>query len=166
MTMMNWSKISNLENSLQEFLSSKVTSTSLSTADELGNTVTPQVRVAKKVDADWSLPVIQLSCSKRMADRSAIGSNQRKETFLVIIDIRACYEGQQKDLAVWVADQINDGFVYIQYTKNGNSYSKVTKGYVDVDFVSDQEVVADEDADKFDQYRWRLSINCNIDLTS
>lgn len=156
----------NLENSLYEFLSGKVTSESLTVIGNDGSTITPQIKIGWQLDSTWTLPVISLYVDSTIRDRAFVGNNRRIEEFLIIIDIRALNDGMQKNLTRWVMEQINDGFIFYEYTPAGASPTKSEAGYVTVDFVSNIAVRLGEDANEADKYRQNVTISAMIGLTS
>ena len=81
-------------------------------------------------------------------------------SFQVIIDIRTLLPGQESNLADWVEAQINDGITIYDYTPNSlnpESPSKVILGYGRVDFISSLPVLGYDDADQYDQNRYRIT---------
>lgn len=156
---------SNLEFSLYDHINSALISENIKVSDDTGAEIPVNVTVGMAVNKDWDLPIIQVFFDSKTAPRLSIGSNKRLKEFLVIIDIRALLQGQQKDIAEWVATTINDGFTFYEYTRNTSDPDNPTKvdiGLVSVDFVSDQGIDLGENADLFDKYRWRITIACTI----
>lgn len=155
----------NLENSLYDFLSAKITSESLTVIGENGDTVTPTLTLGWKFNSEWSLPVISLYVDSTNPVRSFVGNNRRIETFLIIVDIRALNDGMQKNLTRWVIDKINDGFPFYEYTPAGNNPTKTQTGYVTVDFNTNNIVRLGDDSALADKYRQNLSISAFITTT-
>jgi hypothetical protein len=159
---LTWAISTNIENSLIELLRSEVSSHSLQLFDVNGVAKTVNVYAGRELNNDWNLPLIQVYLdSKPDANRLEIGSNIRLRSFQLIIDIRTLLPGQETNLADWVEEKINDGITIYDYTPNSanpESPVKVILGHGRVDFISSLPVLSYDDADKFDQNRYRITI--------
>lgn len=156
--MLSWGFYRNLENSLKDFLTTEISSDSVTDID--GNVI--PVRVGRKEDSNWTLPCISIYIESETATRLEIGSNVRDDRQLVIIDIFATDEGERLDLAKWVTDTINNGFRYYSYTpniSNPSSPTKVAGSLVHVDFLTNGRVNLGQNIDEFDSHRHKISIN-------
>jgi len=148
---MAWGLYRNLEASLVDFLTTKKTTDGL----------TVDIRVGRK-EASWTLPCISLYHDKTTQPRGFVGSNQRLETYLMIIDIFATNEAERLDLARWLEVAINDGCTYYTYTSSEstpNSPTKVAGGLINVDFVTNTRVGLGQNVNLEDAHRHRISIN-------
>jgi hypothetical protein len=156
-----WDEISNIENSLIEFLRNEVTASSLQMLDKNGVAKTVNVYAGRNL-GNWDMPLIQVYCdSTPDANRLEIGSNIRLRSRQMIVDVRTFMPGQETALGSWVEEKINNGFTVYDYTPNSsNSESpvKVILGHGRVDFISSMPVLSYDDADVFDQNRYRISI--------
>lgn len=162
---LDWKNHSNIEFSLYKFINDSVTSDNLQVIDEEGNAIDVNVVVGKNWSKNWSLPIIQIYLTSQTATRLSIGSNKRQRDPLLTIDIRGLMPGQEKDLATYIIEIINNGFPFIQFAKNTgdpDSPLETNKGTVSIDFVTDSEVISQEDDDLIDKYRWRITINCQV----
>jgi hypothetical protein len=159
---LTWELSSCIENSLIEFLRNEVTTHSLQLLDVNGVAKTVNVYAGRELNNDWNLPLVQVYIdSKPDANRLEIGSNKRLRSFQVIIDIRTLLPGQETNLADWVEEHINNGITVYDYTPNSSNPdvpSKVILGHGRVDFVTSMPVPSYDDADKFDQNRYRITI--------
>jgi hypothetical protein len=159
---LTWQIAANIENSIIEFLRDKVHNQSLQLLDSNGVAKNVNVYAGREVNTNWHLPLIQVYLdSKPDVQRLAIGSNKRLRSWQVIIDIRTLMSGQESNVADWVEDVINDGFTVYDYTPNSINPeipAKVELGFGRVDFVSSLPVPDFDDADKFDQNRYRITI--------
>jgi hypothetical protein len=159
---LTWELSSNIENSLIEFLRDKVAINSLQVLDQNGVAKTVNVYAGRELNNNWNLPLIQVYIdSKPDANRLEIGSNKRLRSFQMILDIRTILPGQETNLADWVECIINDGFTVYDYTPNSLNPeipSKVILGHGRVDFVTSLPVPGYDDADKYDQNRYRITI--------
>jgi len=155
-----WDEISNIENSLLEFLRNTITSSSLQMLDQNG--------VAKNVNAylgrnlgNWNMPLIQIYCdSTPDANRLEIGSNKRLRSRQMIIEIRTLLPGQETALGSWVEEKINNGVTIYDYTPNSLNPEVPAKsilGHGRVDFISSLPVLGYDDADVYDQNRYRIT---------
>ena len=156
--MLAWQTQRNIEMSLKDFLTAQVTADGVTGYDN----VDVPVRVARKVDADWTLPCITAYVDSKSAPRAEVGSNNRLDTHLIIIDIYAVDEGQRQDLADWLEGAINDGFRYYAYTPSVGTPlvpTKVAGGLVEVNFVTNARVGLGQNVDPEDAHRHRISIN-------
>ena len=156
--MLSWQLYRNIENSLADFLTAQITADNVT--DINGNAVS--LRVSRKVNKNWTLPCITLYFESETAVRAFVGSNQRDDRQLLILDIFATNEGERLDLAKWLTDTINDGWRYYSYTANPanpDSPTKVAGGWVNVDFETNGRVDLGQDVDQFDAHRHRISIN-------
>lgn len=161
MTILYNQTITNLENSLFEFIDGEIQTASLQVIKE-GKPQDVIARVGSKVDRDWSLPVIQLYYDSKTAPRLELGSNKRLKQHLMIIDVRADNGFNRDNISDWVEEIVNDGFPLYQYTANGATPIKTLLGQVSFEFVNIQRVNFGEDVDLYDKYRSRISINCYI----
>lgn len=159
---LTWELSANIENSLIEFLRDEVATHSLQLLDVNGVEKTVNVYAGRELNNEWNLPLIQLYLdSKPDASRLEIGSNKRLRSFQVIIDIRTLLPGQETNLADWVEEQINNGITIYDYTPNSSnteSPTKVILGHGRVDFISSLPVLGYDDADVYDQNRYRITI--------
>lgn len=159
---LTWQIGTEIEASLIEFLQAAITSASLQLLDQNGTAQTVNVYAGKVVKSDWSLPLIQIDMdSEPDLNRLEIGSNTRLKSRLIIIDVRTLLPGQEKNLADWVEETINDGFTVYSYTPNSSnpeSPVKVVLGHGRVDFISSVQPPSFDDADVYDQNRWRITI--------
>lgn len=159
---LTWQIAANIENSIIEFLRDKVHNQSLQLLDCNGVAQNVNVYAGRELNNNWNLPLIQIYLdSKPDVQRLAIGSNKRLRSWQVIIDIRTLLPGQESNVADWVEDVINDGFTVYDYTPNSANPeipAKVELGFGRVDFVSSLPVPEFDDADKFDQNRYRITI--------
>ena len=162
MTILHWQIGTNIENSIIEFLRDKVTAQSLQLLDVNGVAKTVNVYAGRELNNEWNLPLIQLYLdSKPDANRLEIGSNKRLRSFQIIIDIRTFLPGQESNLADWVEEQINDGITIYDYTPNSSNPEapvKVILGHGRIDFITSMLVPGYDDADQYDQNRYRLTI--------
>ena len=162
MSILTWQIGANIENSLIEFLRNEVTTHSLQLLDGNGVAKTVNVYAGRELNNEWNLPLIQIYIdSKPDANRLEIGSNKRLRSFQVIIDIRTLLPGQETNLADWVEEQINNGITIYDYTPNLSNPDSPTKTVLHhgrVDFITSLPVLSYDDADKYDQNRYRITI--------
>lgn len=156
-----WDEISNIENSIIEFLRNEIATSSLQMLDQNGVAKTVNVYAGRNL-GNWDMPLIQVyyDSSPDLA-RLEIGSNTRLKSRLIIIEIRTLLPGQETALGSWVKETINDGFTVYSYTPNSlnpDSPVKAILGHGRVDFVSSVQVPPFDDADVYDKNRWRITI--------
>lgn len=155
--MLAWQTYRCIENSLKDFLTTKVSDDSVTDI----NGVAVPIRVGRKEDNDWTLPCITFYLDNETAERAFVGSNQRLNSYLIIIDIFATNEGERLDLAQWLKDTINDGFRYYTYTPSAstpNVPTKVAGGLVNINFLTNSRVALGQNVDKEDAHRHRISV--------
>ena len=155
--MLSWQLYRNEENSLRDFLTTEISNDGIT--DINGNAI--PVRVGRKEDDNWTLPCIAVYFESETAPRFEIGSNNRDDRQLMIIDIFATDEGERVDLAKWVTDTINDGFRYYTYTVNQStpeSPDKVAGALLNVDFLTNGRVNLGQNVDQFDAHRHQITI--------
>lgn len=161
---LTWQISSDIENSLIDFLRSAITSQSLQVLGENGVAKTVNVYAGREVNNAWNLPLIQVYLdSKPDANRLEIGSNKRLRSFQMIFDIRTIFPGQESNIADWVEATVNNGVPIYAYSPNVSNLDSPTKtpySYGRVDFVTSLPVPSFDDADKFDQNRYRIT--CKI----
>jgi len=159
---LTWELAANIENSLIEFLRNEVTNNSLQMLDQNGTAQTVNVYAGRQVNNNWNLPLIQIYLDQKPdLSRLEMGSNIRLKSHQIVIEIRTLLPGQETNLADWIETAINDGFPVYDYTPNSSNPDNPAKsllGYGRVDFVTSLPVPAFDDADKFDQNRYRLTI--------
>ena len=152
----------NLENSLQYFLETQVSGT---TVFYKGKEETIDVRVGNAPQDSWTMPNISVYYDTRNATRGFVGNNKRLKTYLMIIDVRALDDGMRSDLSEWVADTINDGFDVYDYTPaagDPENPTKVLSGKASVDFVTDNPIRNTENSNMFEKYKQNISVNITI----
>lgn len=158
---LTWQVTSNIENSIIDFLRTEIQNDSLTLLDANGVAKTISVYAGREVNQAWNLPLIQVYLdSKPDLGRLEIGSNLRLKSWLIIFDIRTILAGQETNLADWVESVINDGVDYYIYTPNPSnlsSPSKTIKGHMHIDFITSNLVPSYDNADIYDQNRYRIS---------
>lgn len=155
--MATWRLYRNLENSLKDFLDTKISDDSL-TGDN-GNTV--QVYIGKDNKDTWQFPSISVYMDSETLERFEIGSNLRQNQELIIIDIYATNEGERLDLAKWLVDTINNGWTYYTYSvneSNPESPTKVAGGLVNINFNSNGRIALIQNVSEIDAHRHRVSL--------
>lgn len=160
---LEWKESRNLENSLAEFLQSKIATESLQVFFG-GNSLPIGVRVGFPEDDTWKLPVISVFVSSKNAPRFLVGTNKRAKTRLMIIQIRGLDDGMRQDLAEWVSDTINEGFPYYEYEPSEstpNTPTKTLAGTVALTFVTDAPARL-SNVDDFDKFLHNISIETEI----
>lgn len=165
MGVLTWEPQANIENSIKVFIDAQIASESLQLLDQDGEAKTVTCEVGQKVNDDWDLPIIQVYTDSKNSPRLEMGSNNRDKDFLVIIECRTLLSGQQRNLADWVEDAINDGMVYYEYSVTVGDPSNPTataSGRISIDFVSSNPVALADDVDLFDKYRYRTTIRCSL----
>lgn len=156
--MLNWGLYRSLENSLKDFLDAEVTSDNVT---DIKGTKIP-IRIGRKNENSWTLPCITLYFESETSPRGFIGSNERLDNELLILDIYATNEGERLDLAEWLKDSLNDGFRYYTYSVNSNnpeSPTKIAGGLVNVNFLTNGRVNLGQDVNEVDAHRHRITIN-------
>ncbi len=156
--MLSWGLYRNLENSLKYFLDTQIATDNVT--DINGNAV--PVRVGRKADNDWTLPCISLYIESETSPRLEIGSNNRDDRYLLIVDIYATNEGERLDIARWLKEEIKNGFRYYSYSpnlSNPDSPTKVAGGLVNINFLTNDRVNLGQNVDSFDAHRHRITIN-------
>jgi hypothetical protein len=157
-----WQISTAIENSLIELLRGEVINQSLQLLDGNGIAKTVNIYAGRELNNDWNLPLIQVYLdSKPDASRLEIGSNIRLRSYQIIIDIRTLLPGQETNLGDWIEEVINDGFVIYNYVPNSINPeipAKIELGYGRVDFITSLPIPGYDDADKYDQNRYRISL--------
>lgn len=161
---LTWNTSANIENSIIEFLRDKVTLSSLQLLDQNGVAKNVNVYAGRTVNNSWALPLVQIYLDQKPdAGRLEIGTNLRLRSFQVMFEIRTLLPGQESNLGDWVEEKINDGITIYDYTPNSLNPeipAKTLIGLGRVDFVSSLPVPSYDDADVFDQNRYRIT--CKI----
>jgi hypothetical protein len=159
---LTWELSANIENSLIDFLRTVISAQSLQLLDANGVAKTVSVYAGRELNDSWNLPLIQdYLDSKPDANRLEVGSNKRLRSFQMIVDIRTLLPGQESNLADWVEETINNGLTIYDYTPNPSNVESPTKTalhYGRIDFITSMPVPSWDDADKFDQNRYRITI--------
>jgi len=156
--MLAWSIFRNIENSLKEFLDYSIDENSVT--DINGNNI--PIYVGRRESSDWTLPCITVYLDNESSERAFIGSNERLNKYLIIIDIFATNEGERLDLASWLKDTINDGFRYYDYTPSEstpNSPIKISNKLVNIDFLTNARVALGQNVSPEDAHRHRISVS-------
>ena len=162
MTILHWQISTNIENSLIDFLRDKVSTASLQLLDSNGVAKTVNVYAGRDLNNAWNLPLIQVYLdSKPDAGRLEIGTDKRLRSFQVIVDTRTLLPGQETNLGDWVETVLNNGLTIYDYTPNSSNPeapSKTAIGHGRIDFVTSMPVPSYDDADVFDQNRYRITL--------
>jgi len=159
--MLAWSKYRNIENSLREFLVSQVEEDFVT--DISGDNV--PIYIGRKESNDWTLPCITVYLDNENSQRAFIGSNERLNTYLIIIDIFATNEGERLDLASWVKNSINNGVQYYEYSPSEttpNSPIEISGRLINIDFLTNARVGLGQNVNSEDAHRHRISVNAWI----
>ena len=158
---MSWDLYRGIQYSLKDFLVAEAASDSLVDSD--GESINFQI--GRRNDQNWELNTITIYLESETSERAYVGSNQRFETYLVIIDIYAKTEIDRYFLARWTTEAINDGWQNYTYTYNaGNPElpTKSTNGYARINFLSNTRVALGQTISEFDRNRHRISILVEI----
>ena len=156
--MLNYQEYTNLENSLKDFLDTEINTDSVTDKD--GTNV--PVRIGRKESNDWTLPCISEYQESETSPKFEIGSTNTDDRFLIIIEIYATNDREQKDIARWLKETIKSGWRYYSYSynvSNPESPTKVAGGWVGVDIVENTKVALGQNVDIWDAHRHRISIN-------
>jgi hypothetical protein len=159
-----WSIERNLETSLEEFLNTEVSGT---TVFYKGVAQPINIRVGNAYKDNWSMPVISVYADSKTSERGFIGSNKRLKSYLMIIDVRALDFGMRSDLTDWVETTINDGFPVYTYTPSvstPDTPDKVLFGKASIDFLSNAPTRDTQDLNFYEKFRQNLSISVTISL--
>ncbi len=153
-----WGVQTNLEKSLEDFLSAQASTDSVSV----------NIDVGEDYNKDWELPHVQVYADSKQKPRAELGSNKREKSYLIILDVRGRNNPERMNLADWVEDSINDGFTYYTYASdpaNRDIPIKTDAGYVSFDYISSQKVNLGENVNLYDKWRYRISIRAWIILS-
>ena len=159
-----WSIERNLETSLEEFLKSEVSGT---TVFYKGAAQPIDIRVGNAPQDNWAMPVISVYADSKISDRGFVGSNKRLKSYLMILDIRALDGGMRSDLADWLETTINDGFTVYTYTPSESTPDipdKVLFGKASIDFLSNAATRDTQDLNMYEKFRQNISISVTISL--
>ena len=162
--MLPWGIHRNIQSSLYDFLLAQVVTDEVT--DDKGDNIT--VRVGRKNDKDWTLPCVTFYVDNETSPRAELGTNNRMNSYLVILDIYATNEGERADVAGWLKESIKNGFRYYAYTPSQatpQTPTKVAGGLVEVDFLTNARVALGQNVDEEDAHRHRISINTWISGT-
>jgi len=165
MSILTWQKQSNIENSIKKLLDAQIASQSLQLLNQQGIATTVTCEVGQKVNNDWNLPIIQIYTDSKTSTRLEIGSNNRLKEYLVIIECRTLLSGQERNLAEWLEDTLENGTTYYEYTVTIGDPDNPTEtevGHIRIDFVSSNPVSLGDDVDLFDKYRYRITLRCSL----
>ena len=147
---LNWGTISNIESSIQDFLTEQASNDSVNVS----------IRVGEMFDENWTLPTIQVYVDSKNLPRLELGSNKRLISYTVIIEVRATNPFERINLADWVETTINNGFTYYSYSANlsdPDNPQRVSEGHADLDFLSSGKVNLGENVSEYDRWRYRIS---------
>lgn len=109
-----------------------------------------------------SLPVICVRLLNVNPVPKEIGTVSRINQFGVIIDIFAKDDGQRLDLASFLTDELNQGFVYYEHSKDSvdtESLDVVANGRVRLlDYTQNQRLDFGENVDARDRFRHVIAV--------
>ena len=165
MTVLTWQKQSNIENSIKKFIDAQISSESLQLLNQSGVATDVTCVIGQRVNKNWNLPIIQVYSDSKTTERLEIGSNNRLDDYLVIVECRTLLSGQERNLAEWVENAINDGMTYYEYSVtvgDPDNPTETDSGHIRIDFVSSNPVSLGDDVDLFDKYRYRTTIRCSL----
>ena len=163
MTILSWQTQTNIENSIAKFLIAQISSESIQLLDQNGEAVNVSVRIGRELNKNWNLPLIQLYVDSKISDPLEIGSNNQLKDYLVIIESRVLFPGQDSNLAEWLEEKIENGMPYYKYTVNvadPDVPTETASGRINLSFVASNPVLLGEDVDLYDKYRYRTTIKC------
>ena len=107
------------------------------------------------------LPVVCVRLSTINPIPKEIGNTTRRNQFGLIIDIFAKSDGQRLDLASLLTDELNDGFVYNEYTKESTveTPTSAPAGRVRlIDYTQNSKLDFGEDVHMHDRFRHVISV--------
>ena len=114
-----------------------------------------------------ALPVVCVRLREFPPTPLEVGSTTLLYDYNIVIDIFANSEGQKNDLANFIMDKLKDGCVYYEFSQTSGAPETLTKtanGRLHVkDYLSNTSLDFGEDADKWDQHRFFVSVNMRID---
>lgn len=114
-----------------------------------------------KQATEASLPVVCIRLLNTNPIPKEIGTTTRMNQFGLVIDIFAKNDGQRLDLASFITDQLNEGFVYYEHTKDSGAetLSTVANGRVRLlDYTQNTRLDFGEDVDTHDKHRHVISV--------
>lgn len=155
---LEWGVQTNLEKSLNDFLSAQASTDSVSV----------NIDVGENFKDTWELPHIQMYLDSKQLPRAELGSNKREKSYLIILDVRGRNNPERMNLADWIEESINDGFIYYTYVSDPADRDvpiKTDAGYVSFDYISSQKVNLGENVNIYDKWRYRISIRAWIILS-
>lgn len=155
---LTWQESTNIENSIIDLFRTEI-SNNIKLLDSHGNEKILNVYGGRELLTSWQLPMLQVYLDNQQATRLEIGSNLRMRFYYVVIDIRTEMPGQEINIADWASNLINDGCSYYNYTPNVIApYTPIKSldGWIHVDFFTSNSVPLFDDADIFDQNRYRI----------
>ena len=114
-----------------------------------------------------ALPVVCVRLREFPPIQKEIGSTSLIYDYNIVIDIFANSEGQKNDLAYFIMDKLKDGCIYYEFSQTSGAPETLTKtanGRLHVkDYLSNTALDFGEDADKYDQHRFHVSVNMRTD---
>ncbi len=158
---MAWSLYRNLQASLIDYLIGLSEDENL--LDSEGNSI--NFYVGRKNDQSWNLNAISVHFESQTSPRGFISSNQRLESFLMIINIFAKTEIDRLELARWVTLSINDGFPLYTYAYNSENPElpiKTSDGWTRVNFLTNTRVNLGQNVSETDAHRHSISITVQL----
>jgi hypothetical protein len=156
---LTWQESSSVENSIIDFLRTNISCNNIKLLDKYGHEKTLNVYGGRELLDSWELPMLQVYLDNQQSTRLELGTDLRIRYYYVVIDIRAELPGQEINIADWAASVLNNGLHYYRYTPNllsPNIPVKVLSGYITLDFFTSNSVPVYDDADIFDQNRYRI----------
>ena len=122
------------------------------------------VKTFKEVFAkNVKLPVICVEQDNVNSVRRELGSTTLEKRHLLSLDIFVTSEAMRLDLADFILNQLETGWVYNAYARTSGSQTELTgtpDGRVTVtDFLIDQKVDAVENSNPRERYRHTISVN-------
>lgn len=146
----------NIELSTLEFFTSNIAS------NWAGITVVKAFQDAYKAE----LPVVAIRLEDPESRNLQIGDNTLWSEYNIVFDIFATSDGQRLDLSQYLIDTIKDGWVYKTYTSSSGTLTGTIAGRINKRvFIEDNRVEFGEDVDRYDKFRWRISVKIKMELT-
>lgn len=115
-----------------------------------------------KQATEASLPVVCIRLLNVNPIPKEIGTTTRLNQFGLVIDIFAKNDGQRLDLASFLTDELNQGFVYYEHTKDSGAetLSTVANGRVRLlEYTQNQRIDFGDDVDSHDRFRHIIAVN-------
>lgn len=121
-------------------------------------------------DLDTTKPIVSIyQDSVPYRKQAEIGETDLEENFMLVVTVYAENDAQRLDLASTIIDALKTGCKYHVYSYNPDNPdepSKVDRGFINIEFLSDNKIYPSENVESYSKYIQRIVFTGEILLNT